>query len=69
MYNIVFLGLSLPAWITVVTVITLFLVLLLTKLQEDIAFLAKSAYADACRPGNPRDVSVKEIERLYKSLA
>ena len=39
MYNIVFLGLSLPAWITVVTVITLFLVLLLTKLQEDIAFL------------------------------
>ena len=37
--------------------------------KEDIAFLAKSAYADACRPGNPRDVSVKEIERLYKSLA
>ena len=37
--------------------------------KEDIAFLAKSAYADACRPGNPRDVTVKEIERLYKSLA
>ena len=39
MDSIVFLGLSLPAWITVVTVITLFLVLLLTKIQEDIAFL------------------------------
>lgn len=35
---------------------------------EDIPFLAKSAYADACRPGNPRDVSVAEIEKLYKSL-
>ena len=37
--------------------------------KEDIPFLAKSAYADACRPGNPRDVSVAEIEKLYKSLA
>ena len=37
--------------------------------MEDIPFLAKSAYADACRPGNPRDVTVAEIEKLYKSLA
>ena len=37
--------------------------------KEDIPFLAKSAYADACRPGNPRDCTVKDIERLYKSLA
>jgi lactaldehyde reductase len=37
--------------------------------KEDIAFLAESAYADACRPGNPRDCSVKDIEKLYKSLA
>ncbi len=36
--------------------------------KEDIAFLAKSAYADACRPGNPRDCTVKDIEKLYKSL-
>ena len=36
--------------------------------KEDIPFLAKSAYADACRPGNPRDCSVKDIERLYASL-
>ena len=36
--------------------------------KEDIPFLAKSAYADACRPGNPRDVAVKDIERLYAGL-
>lgn len=35
---------------------------------EDIPFLAQSAYDDACRPGNPRDTSVAEIEALYKSL-
>ena len=35
---------------------------------EDIPFLAESAYADACRPGNPRDTSVEEITELYKSL-
>ena len=37
--------------------------------KEDIGFLAKSAYADACRPGNPRECTVKEIEKLYASLA
>ncbi len=37
--------------------------------KEDVPFLAKSAYADACRPGNPRDVDVKQIEKLYLSLA
>jgi len=36
--------------------------------KEDIAFLAKSAYADACRPGNPRDLTVAEIEKLYAGL-
>jgi len=35
---------------------------------DDIEFLAESAYADACRPGNPRDTSVEEIVELYKSL-
>ena len=35
--------------------------------EEDIHFLAESAYADACRPGNPRDTSVEEIVELYKS--
>lgn len=36
--------------------------------EEDVQFLAESAYADACRPGNPRDTSVEEIVALYKSL-
>lgn len=36
--------------------------------EEDIPFLAQSAYDDACRPGNPRDTSVEEIAELYKSL-
>lgn len=36
--------------------------------EKDIQFLAESAYADACRPGNPRDTSVEEIAELYRSL-
>ena len=35
--------------------------------EEDIRFLSESAYADACRPGNPRETSVDEIEALYRS--
>ena len=35
---------------------------------EDVKFLAESAFADACRPGNPRDTSVEEIIELYNSL-
>lgn len=36
--------------------------------EEDLDFLAESAYADACRPGNPRETSVEEIKALYQSL-
>ena len=36
--------------------------------EEDLPQLAKDAYADACRPGNPRDCSVEDIEALYRSL-
>ena len=36
--------------------------------EEDIPFLAQSAYDDACRPGNPRETSVEDITELYKSL-
>ena len=35
--------------------------------EADIQFLAESAYADACCPGNPRDTSVEEIAALYRS--
>ncbi|MGM9624088.1 MAG: lactaldehyde reductase [Eubacteriales bacterium] len=36
--------------------------------EEDVGFLSESAYADACRPGNPRETSVEEIAALYRSL-
>ncbi len=36
--------------------------------EEDIPFLAQSAYDDACRPGNPKETSVEEITELYESL-
>ena len=35
---------------------------------EDVDFLSESAYKDACRPGNPRDCTVKDIKKLYLSL-
>ena len=35
--------------------------------EEDVAFLSESAYADACRPGNPREATVAEIAELYRS--
>ncbi len=36
--------------------------------DEDVQFLSESAFADACRPGNPRDTSVEEIAALYRKL-
>jgi lactaldehyde reductase len=36
--------------------------------DEDVQFLADSAFADACRPGNPKDTSVEDIKALYRSL-
>ena len=36
--------------------------------DEEVLELAESAFADACRPGNPRETSVEDIVALYKSL-
>lgn len=36
--------------------------------KEDIAFLAQSAFDDACRPGNPKETSVEDITKLYEAL-
>ena len=36
--------------------------------EEDVQFLSESAFADACRPGNPKDTSVEEIAALYRAL-
>lgn len=35
---------------------------------KDIPFLAESAYADACRPGNPKDTCIEDIVTLYHSM-
>lgn len=36
--------------------------------EEDVLFLAESAVADACAPGNPKEASLEDIIGLYKSL-
>ena len=36
--------------------------------EEDLPFLAQSAYDDACRPGNPKDTSVEDLTMLFRKL-
>ncbi|MBO4491507.1 MAG: lactaldehyde reductase [Lentisphaeria bacterium] len=36
--------------------------------EEDLDFLARSAYADACRPGNPKETSEAELKELFRKL-
>ena len=36
--------------------------------EEDLGQLAADAFADACRPGNPRDTSVDELKELYRKI-
>ena len=36
--------------------------------EEDLPFLAESAYADACRPGNPKDTNPAELTELFRKL-
>ena len=36
--------------------------------EEDIHQMSVDAYNDACRPGNPKETSVEDIEALYRSL-
>ena len=36
--------------------------------EEDLQFLAESAYADACCPGNPKDTSVEDLKELFRKL-
>lgn len=36
--------------------------------EEDLDFLAESAHADACAPGNPRDASVEELKDLFRKI-
>ena len=36
--------------------------------EEDLEFLAQSAYADACAPGNPKEASVEDMKALIRQL-
>ena len=36
--------------------------------EEDIHQMSVDAYNDACRPGNPKETSVEDIEAIYRSL-
>ena len=36
--------------------------------EEDVPFLSRSAAADACAPGNPKEASVEDIENLFRKL-
>ena len=36
--------------------------------EEDLQFLAESAYADACAPGNPKDASVEDLKALFRKI-
>ena len=36
--------------------------------EEDLEFLAKSAAADACAPGNPKEASIEDFKTLFKKI-
>ena len=36
--------------------------------EEDLEFLAQSAYADACCPGNPKETCVEDLKELFRKL-
>lgn len=36
--------------------------------EDDLDFLAESAHADACAPGNPKDASVADLKALFRKI-
>ena len=36
--------------------------------EDDLEFLAESAHADACAPGNPKDASVEDLKALFRKI-
>lgn len=36
--------------------------------EDDLDFLAESAHADACAPGNPKDASVDDLKALFRKI-
>lgn len=37
-------------------------------LPEKFLYIKKSAYDDACKPGNPKEANIEDIAKLYESL-
>ena len=36
--------------------------------EDDLDFLAETAHADACAPGNPKDASVEDLKALFRKI-
>jgi len=36
--------------------------------EEDLEFLAESAFADACAPGNPKEASIEDFKMLFRKI-
>jgi len=36
--------------------------------EEDLQFLAESAFADACAPGNPKEASIEDFKMLFRKI-
>lgn len=36
--------------------------------EDDLDFLAESAHADACAPGNPKDASVEDLKAIFRKI-
>lgn len=36
--------------------------------EDDLQFLAESAAADACAPGNPKEAGVEDLKTLFRKL-
>lgn len=36
--------------------------------EDDLDFLAESAHADACAPGNPKDASIEDLKALFRKI-
>ena len=36
--------------------------------EEDLEFLAQSAAADACTPGNPKDATIEDYKMMFRKL-
>ena len=36
--------------------------------EEDLEFLAQSAAADACAPGNPKEASIEDFKAMFRKI-